>query len=283
MSTSIDQAFVKQYEAEVHTAYQRQGSKLRSMVRTKTITNAKDTTFQKVGVGTATTKARHGLVPVMNQAHTNVTVTLVDLYAGDWVDRLDELKTNIDERQIVAQGGAYALGRATDQQIITALDSAATLSTTLATSSKAAFKNAILESIQKLNAGDVPDDGDRWAAVSARTWSWLMLIDEFVNADYVTMDDLPFKKGFMQIRSWAGVNWFVHSGMSLSTNTRTNQLWHRTAIGHGVGQEVTADITWHGDRAAHFINHSMSMGAVLIDGNGVVEMPIDESAALATS
>ena len=36
MSTSIDQAFVKQFEAEVQEAYQRQGSKLRPTVRSKT-------------------------------------------------------------------------------------------------------------------------------------------------------------------------------------------------------------------------------------------------------
>ena len=35
MSTSIDQAFVKQFEREVHQAYQRQGSKLRPTVRVK--------------------------------------------------------------------------------------------------------------------------------------------------------------------------------------------------------------------------------------------------------
>jgi hypothetical protein len=34
MATSIDQAFVKQFEREVHEAYQRQGSKLRNSVRT---------------------------------------------------------------------------------------------------------------------------------------------------------------------------------------------------------------------------------------------------------
>ncbi len=35
MSTSIDQAFVKQFEQEVHAAYQRQGSMLRGTVRVK--------------------------------------------------------------------------------------------------------------------------------------------------------------------------------------------------------------------------------------------------------
>lgn len=33
MSTSIAQAFVKQFEREVHEAYQRMGSKLRNTVR----------------------------------------------------------------------------------------------------------------------------------------------------------------------------------------------------------------------------------------------------------
>ena len=33
MSTSIDTAFIKQFEAEVHMAYQRMGSKLSNTVR----------------------------------------------------------------------------------------------------------------------------------------------------------------------------------------------------------------------------------------------------------
>jgi hypothetical protein len=32
------------------------------------------------------------MVPVMNLDHTAIEVILSDYYAGDWVDRLDELK-----------------------------------------------------------------------------------------------------------------------------------------------------------------------------------------------
>ena len=98
MSTTIDQAFIKQFEREVHEAYQRQGSKLRNTVRTISNVNGGTAVFQKVGVGTASTKSTHGLVPVMNLDHSNIEVTLSDYYAGDWIDRLDELKVNIDER-----------------------------------------------------------------------------------------------------------------------------------------------------------------------------------------
>ena len=124
MSTTLDQAFIKQFEREVHEAYQRQGSKLRGTVRTITDVNGSSAVFQKVGSGTASTKATHGMVPVMNLAHSNIEVILSDYYAGDWVDRLDELKTNIDERQIIANAGAHALGRKTDELIINGLNAA---------------------------------------------------------------------------------------------------------------------------------------------------------------
>jgi hypothetical protein len=43
-------------------------------------------------------------------------------------------------------------------------------------------------------------------------------------------------------------------------------------VGHAVGSEIVTDITWHGDRAAHFVNSMMSQGAVLVDNSGVVRM-----------
>jgi len=59
MSTSIDQAFIKQFEREVHEAYQRQGSKLRNTVRTINQVKGSSAVFQKVGKGTASTKSTH--------------------------------------------------------------------------------------------------------------------------------------------------------------------------------------------------------------------------------
>ena len=48
-STAIDAAFIKHFEADVHTAYQQQGSKLRSTVRFKDNVNGASTTFQVIG------------------------------------------------------------------------------------------------------------------------------------------------------------------------------------------------------------------------------------------
>lgn len=59
MATTIDQAFIKQFEREVHDAYQRQGSKLRNTVRTINKVKGSSAVFQKVGKGTASTKSTH--------------------------------------------------------------------------------------------------------------------------------------------------------------------------------------------------------------------------------
>ncbi|HRQ60217.1 MAG TPA: phage capsid protein, partial [Alphaproteobacteria bacterium] len=50
-----------------------------------------------------------------------------------------------------------------------------------------------------------------------------------------------------------------------------------TALGHAAASDVVTDITWHGDRAAHFVNSMMSQGAALIDEAGVVKIECDET------
>lgn len=275
MSTSIDQAFVKQFEREVHEAYQRMGSKLRMTVRTIDNVEGASTVFQKVGKGTASTKSTHGMVPVMNLDHSNVEVTLQDFYAGDWVDRLDELKTNTDERQIIANAGAYALGRKSDEMIINALNSA---NKVIADNNEGLSKAKVLEAFETLGATDVPDDGQRYAVIGWKQWSDLLAIEEFSSADYVGADELPWRG--TQAKRWLGTLWVPHSGLPVDGSGVRNCFWyHRTAVGHAVGADVETDITWHGDRASHFVNNMMSQGSTLVDNDGVVVMACDENPA----
>lgn len=272
MANTVEQSFIKQFEAEVHQAYQRQGSKLRPTVRSKNTVIGATTVFQKVGKGTASTKARHGKVPVMSIDHEPVECQLSDYYAGDWVDALDEVKTNIKERMVVANAGAYALGRKTDELIITALDGATAEAGTGATGLD---RTKVLEAFEILGANDVPDDGDRYAVIGWKQWSDLLATQEFANADYVGQDELPWRG--TQAKRWLGTLWIPHSGLPLAAGVRTAFWYHKSAIGHASGADVKSDITWHGDRAAHFVNNMMSQGACLIDATGVVKLPCKES------
>jgi len=273
VSTQIDAVFTKQFQAEVHEAYQRHGSKLRPTVRSKTGVTGSSTFFPKVGKGTAAAKTRNGSVPVMNLEHAQIECILQDYYAGDWVDRLDELKADIDERSVIANAGAHALGRKTDELIIAALDTATREALGTApgtTDTDGLTKDKVLLAFEMLGAADVPDDGSRYAVVGWKQWSQLLAIQEFASAEYVGSDELPWKG--TQAKRWLGALWMPHSGLTKSGSLRYCYFYHRTAIGHAAAAEVSTDVTWHGDRAAHFVANMMSQGAVLVDDAGVVRM-----------
>ena len=287
MSTTIDLSFVKQFEREVHEAYQRQGSLLRGTVRTKNNIRGASTTFQKVGKGSATKKARHGVITPMNQDHTPIECTLEDFYAGDWVDKLDELKVNHDEREVVANAGAWGLGRETDDLVITAAGTTSETPVAWTLTNPATIRNSLLTMSQRLDDNDVPNDGQRYGLLTPKAWAFAMTVEEFANSDFIGMNGLPFKEGApvgQRWKSWNGVLWKVHTGVTgRGTNTAAPFVYHRTALGHAIGAEVESDITWHGDRAAHFVNNMMSQGACLIDGTGVIPATVDDTAALPAS
>jgi hypothetical protein len=266
MSVTIDVAFTKQFEAEVKLAYQRGGTKLRNTVRTKPNVTGKDTTFQIIGKGTAGTKSRHGMVPTMSLNHTNVTCTLADFYAADYVDVLDELKTNIDERGAVATSAANALGRKTDDLVIQAMATGTNLVTEGGT---ARLTQAKINTVfNYMGNNDIPDDGERYAAIGPAQWVDLLGINAFSSADYVDYAELPYKGG-MVAKRWMGFMWFTHSGLNVANSIRENVFYHKTAIGAASGAEVSTKWDYIPEKASNFYNAWMSQGAVLIDNQGV--------------
>src|SRR3990172_7743454 len=243
MSTSIDTSFVTSYEDKVHEVYQRQGSYLRDAVRVKDNVIGSTAVFQKIGKGTATTKARHGTVTPMNQTHTAPTVTLADFYAGDWVDKLDEAKININERDAIASGGAMALGRKVDDQITTVLDTTTSTVITLTVTSKATILATAVEFAEAAWDNDVPNDGQVYAVVTPRYWSQLMINDQFSRSEWVGVDGQAFKAGPAvgrgKWKDWMGIKWKMQTGLpGAGTATAKAFIWHKMAIGYAVAQSA---------------------------------------------
>lgn len=261
---TIDVAFTKQFESEVHLAYQRMGSKLLNTVRRKTNVVGKSTTFQIIGKGIAGTKTRGGQVPILNLVHTNVECTLVDRYGGEFVDKLDELKIEHDERDAVAKSIAAALGRASDADIMTQTDTF----TQETTATGVVTRAKIEEAYEYFGNNDVPDDGDRCLAVAPQGWTDLMGLTEFASLDYVPESELPFPKVGFSAKPWFSFKVFTFSGITLTGGVRQNVAYHKSAIGHASGSDVMMDITWQGKEQAHLFVGAMSMNAVLIDDIG---------------
>ena len=262
---TIDQAFVQEFESGVHEAYQRKASIFSSLVRSRSGVKNK-TRFQKYAAGTATTKSRNAVIPPMNNTHTYVDVTTEDWYAGDFIDDLDLLRIEHDEMQISMNAGAYALGRKTDELIVTALSGSTTTQDETTNGATLAWATACMVS---MGNNDVPDDGQRYAIVGWAQWGKLMALQQFSNSQYVGADDLPFKNA-TQAKRWMSFIWMPWSGYTRSTN-ETNYLFHRGAAGLAIGQDVDSRITYEGTRAAWWALNKLQKGACLIDTLGVIK------------
>ena len=266
MANTIDVAFIKQFESEVHMAYQRMGSKLRNTVRTASNVSGSTVRFQKIGTGSASTKSRNGNVTPMELAHTQVEATMEDFYAAEYIDKLDELKTNINERSAVAQSSAAALGRKTDEILITAMDSGAN-STQINSASAAVDLADILTLFETFGSADIPEDGSRYLAMHPKGYADLFNITEFASSDFVGEQNLPFAGG-MTMKEFMGFKVFSTSAVTAGKN----MAYHTSAIGLGVNSDVSTEINYVAEKVSHLATSMMSMGAVVIDANGIYEV-----------
>ena len=265
MASTIDTAFIKQFESEVHMAYQRMGSKLKNTIRNQQV-SGNVVRFQKIGAGTASTKSRNGNITPMELVHTNVEATMEDHYPAEYIDKRDELKTNIDERQAVATSAAAALGRKTDELIYTAMDAGAN-STQIHDTSSAVEKADLLTLFETFGTANVPEDGQRYLAMHPKGFADLFLINEFASSDFVGEQNLPFAGG-MTMKQFLGFNIFSTSAITAGKNI----AYHQNAVGIGVNSEVSTEVNYIPEKVSHLTTSMMSMGAVVIDDNGVYEV-----------
>ncbi len=167
------------------------------------------------------------------------------------------------------------MGRKTDELIIAALEGAS--SQVIADGNVGMTKDKILSAFETFGSNDVPDDAQRYCIVGWKQWSDLLSIEEFVNADYVGKDALPFAT-ITQAKMFLGTIFVPHSGLPVDVDDiRSCFYYHKTALGHAAASDVQTDVSWHGDRAAHFVNNMMGQGAGLIDESGIVVINCDET------
>ena len=184
---------------------------------------------------------------------------------------MDELKTNIDERQAVAKSSAAALGRKTDEIIYTAMDAGAN-ATQINSTAAAVDKADILTLFETFGAADLPEDGQRYLAMSPAGFADLFNINEFASSDYVGDQNLPFAGG-MTMKQFMGFNIFSTSAITAGKNI----AYHTSAVGLGINSDVKTELNYVPEKVAHLATSMMSMGAVVIDDNGVYEVLDDNT------
>ena len=309
MSTpTIPAYFRRTYAAEVHAAFQRKTSLLRPMVRSGGRIQGKSLEFRLFGETEMGEKTRNGNIPVDNPEHAVVRATLRDFYRGTHVDSLDLDKFPEDERMELAEIQGYAAARKIDSVIITdgfartpdgtsnTLDRVITAETAASTykdsgtaANEAGIGSAkdwyygltplkIIEGMKLMDNADAPMS-ERCLVTSVNGYYELMRHPEFVNADFRGDNKVPYSgqddmnDGMARMVGWLnGLRIFAYTGLAKDEAFRESYLFHKSAVGFGVGTEPTQDVWWDGNKQGFLVATRMSVGATLIDAEGIVKI-----------
>jgi hypothetical protein len=275
-ASTIDLAFIEQYNADAHNAYQRDGFKMHRMTRSGTV-QAKTIYWQKVGALVAQDKGRGQMHNFQNMDHSNVSAAMVDKYVPTLIDDLDLLKLNIEERQLHSTNHMFALGNWADEQVRDAMIAGKSATTLGGGDAVALTVDHMLAVPEAFNLAKIPDDGGRYCMVTPKTWTKMLKINEFSNADYVGTDELVYKG--LTAKRWAGMFWFMDTLPTVAgTNVASNLAWHRQCVGHGVNKEFDSKITYENLYSSWVAVSAVSSGAKVIDSTGVFEFAVDELA-----
>ncbi|BBL57001.1 phage capsid protein [Methylomonas koyamae] len=180
---------------------------------------------------------------------------------------------NVSFRNEFVTATANALGRDADATINTALLASNTNPTTL---SGALTQAKILEALTLLNNIDA-DPTDRYLIVGPQQISDALGISTLTSGDYMAIKSLV--EG--SINSALGFQWIMSTQLtkdnlnaagSAQSNTRHCFAVHKQAVGLAVGQDIVTTIEWSPDRYGYNVVSSSSMGAVVIEPTGVIEI-----------
>jgi len=225
MSFNVTTHFVQQYTTNVQLLLQQKGSKLRDAVSVGSYTGKAAKAIEQVGAVEAQKRTvRHGDTPLISTPADARWVFPVDYEWADLIDDQDKLRMLIDPQSSYAQNGAYALGRAMDDEIIASFfgtsktgengstntsfpagqQVAATIGSTGATGLNIA---KLREAKRVLMANEVDIDNDPlFCVISAQQHDDLLNEAQAISLDYNTRPVLVDGK----ITAFMGFN-FIHS------------------------------------------------------------------------
>ena len=263
MSDQISTAFVQQYSTNVGLLLQQRGSKLRDCVTVGSYTGKAAKAVEQIGSVTAQARtSRHSDTPLISTPHDARWVFPTDYEWADLIDDQDKLRMLIDPTSPYAINGAYALGRAMDQLIISAALGTAktgengTTNTSFATAtqqvtvggSPTGLTVAKLRSAKKILLGnevDVEMD-PLYIAVTAKQLDDLLGTTEVTSSDYNTVKALV--QG--QVDTFMGFK-FIHTellGVNGSSHRRV-VAWAKSGIHLGMWNDINSKIDQRADKS----------------------------------
>jgi len=299
LPSTIDTAFVRQYQSNLYVLCQQQKSKFMTRVRNESI-QGESKSFDRLGEAEVQEiTSRHSDTPNNEQPHTRRWVTPANYDTNSFVDKQDELAMLIQPTNQYAQNQARALGRKTDDIIITAALGTAAAGVTPTTSS-VAFKDETISingdgtvtSLGTLAAvatvaditlakiatmlrlfldADVDEAIPLYWAVSPKDVQSMLQIANLTSIDYVALKAIETGR----IDRALGFNFFYSTRLTKDAATSTawrTIAWAQDGIIYASAQAITSKIDERTDlRYTTQVYSVMNGGAVRMDGDKVHE------------
>lgn len=299
LPSTIDTAFVRQYQGTLYVLAQQQKSKFASRVRNESV-KGESKAFDRLGeaeIEEITT--RHPDTPNNEQPHTRRWVTPSNYHTNTYIDDQDKLAMLIEPTNEYMQNQARALGRQTDDIIITAALGTAAAGVTPTTSS-IAFKDetisingdatittlgtlavvgvivdmslAKIETMLRLfHDADVDEEIPLYWAVTPKDVEDMLQLTQIGSADYNTVKALSEGR----VERFSGFTFFWSTRITKDAATSTGYrtiAWAQDGIIYGSAQGVESRIGERADKSYTTQVYSrMNGGAVRMDGDKVHE------------
>ena len=288
MSSQVTTAFVQQYSSNVQLLSQQKGSLFRNAVRVESQVG-KNAFYDQVGSATAQKRlSRHADTPQIDTPHARRRVSLVDYEYADLIDDQDKVRTLIDPTSPYSQATAFAMGRAIDDEIISAAFGTAYTGETGSTSTTFPSGQVVsvgsplaglsiaklVEAKQLLDEANVDTTLPRYVAVAPEQLADLLNITTVTSSDYNTVKALV--QG--EIDTFLGFKFIVSTRLSSETGTNRRVIaWAEDGLLLSIGKDITAKIDERADKGyATQVYYAMSIGATRMEEEKVVEIKCRE-------
>ena len=270
----LDNLEVKEFEKEVHNAYQAEGNSLAPCTRYRRIAGNK-TQFPILGILGASERTIGTPVVATNQAASSVVIETTKYSVAQWSDIFLQGEVNFDAKQESAKAVALAAGRKVDQIVIDALelvDGSYTNTVGVAIGGSNTNLNVakLAEAAGQLDINNVPDS-DRVGVIHSNSHKALTQETTVASSDYNSNRVLKDGKigGYYGFDFKKFGNLGEENGLALAANVRNNFFFHKSSIGLVMGMEIDVQIEYHQDYGAHLVTAFFSAGAKVIDELGI--------------
>lgn len=287
MSSQIPVSFVQQFKNNLVMLSQQKGSKLRNTVEVENVVG-KYSHVDRIGAVAAQLRlSRHADTPQLDTPHSRRRLELKDYEWADLIDVQDKVRMLIDPTSDYSKSAMYAMGRAIDDNIISAL-----FGNSVSVDSSDASSNVSLPSSQIIDEdfvtsnsdltleklirarkilldSDVDLDSDpAFAVIDPTSLEALLKETEVTSSDYNTVKALA--NG--QLDTFMGFKFIVSNRIPKTSEGFARALFYtKSAVKLGIGEDVVTEIDRRSDKGyATQVYARMSIGAVRVEEAKVV-------------